>query len=80
MFSAHTLNRQVHEHQFADAPSFARATAYLHLFGIARAIQDLSIRSTECLVAEACQMSCLGQNRVKKSYERKRWQSLVLQL
>ena len=31
-------------------------------------------------LVEGCQMSHLGQNRVKQSYESKRWQSLVLQL
>ena len=35
-------------------------------------IQDLSIRNTELLFAEARQMSHLGQNRVKQSYESKR--------
>ena len=42
------------------------------LFGIARAIKDLSIKNTEFLVAEARQMSHLGQNTVKKRDESKR--------
>ena len=40
---------------------------------------DLSIRNTEFLVAEACQMSHILQKRIKQSYESKRLQSLVLQ-
>ena len=43
-----------------------------YLFEIARAIQDLSIRNTEFLFAEARQTSHLGQNRVKQSYDSKR--------
>ena len=36
------------------------------LFGIAHAIQHLCIRSTEFLVAEACQMSHLGYSCVSR--------------
>ena len=35
------------------------------LFGMARAIQDLCIRNTELLVAEACQLPHLGKNRTE---------------
>jgi len=48
--------------------------------GIAFAIKDLCIQNTECLVAEACEMSHLLSNRIKQSYQSKRWQSIVLQL
>ena len=60
--------------------AFARMSDCSYLFGIARAIQDLSIRTTEFLFAEGRKMFHLGQSRVKQSYESKRWQSLVLQL
>ena len=45
---------------------------WVQWFGIARASQDLSIRNTEFLTAEACQMSHLGQNRVEQSYKTER--------
>ena len=43
----------MHARQFRRAPLSARAIAF-NLFTIARVVQDLSVRNTEFLVAEAC--------------------------
>ena len=42
------------------------------LFGNECVIQDLCIQNTEFLAAETCQMSHLGQKRIKQSYGSKR--------
>ena len=52
--------------QFARAPLSSRAISLI-LFRMANAIQDVCIRSTENLIAEACDLSHLGQNRKKES-------------